>query len=408
MLVVTAMLLVFGRLSDVFGTKLVFILGMVVFTISSGLCAFSPSISYLIGFRALQGFGAAMIMSNTPVIVTNAFPPEKRGMGLGAIGGIVSVGLMLGPPLGGIIIHYLGWHFIFIVNIPVGILGILLSLKILPSRDKKISKKFSEVIDALLWVGGITSYVLIFGIAGKGGMSWIEAIGYASITLIIFIYFFSRQLKNDSGFLGADLLKNKIFMLSSSAGLFTYMGMIGVSFMMPFLLENSFGLDPLQTGRLLMVVPATTFIISPLSGFLSDKLGQRPVSVVGSIIMSISVFSFMGLTSESSLLRIGINLSGMGIGMGMFGSPNNSALMGSVSPKNRGSASGILATVRNLGMVTGLGMISLIYNSAIQKSSLNDISKYASAFKDTMPIIIIISIIAIIFTSLRKSVRGTN
>jgi len=387
---------------------LVFILGMIIFTLGSGLCALSPSIAYLIGFRALQGFGAAMIMSNTPVIVTNAFPPEKRGMGLGVIGGIVSVGLMLGPPLGGIIIHYLGWHYIFIVNIPVGIFGILLSLKILPRREKTAPKKFPEFFDSVLWVGGITSYILIFGIAGQGGMSWVEGIGYGSITLIIFACFFYRQLNNGAGLMGADLLKNKIFMLSSGAGLFTYMGMIGVSFMMPFLLEKSLGLEPLQTGRLLLVVPATTFIMSPLSGFLSDKLGQRPVSVLGSIIMSFSLFTFMSITPESSLLRIGINLSGMGIGLGMFGSPNNSALMGSVSAQSRGSASGILATVRTLGMVTGLGFISLMFNSAINKSSLDEISKYASAFKETLPIIVFISIIALIFTSFRKSVRGTK
>ncbi len=404
MLVVTAFLLVFGRLSDIYGQKLIFILGMAVFTGSSALCAFSGRIAYLIAFRAIQGLGAAMIMSNTPAIVTNVFPPEQRGTGLGVIGGVVSVGLMMGPPLGGIIIHYLGWPYIFLVNLPVGIAGIILSMKILPGRLFAGNTGQLKLVDPALWIIGITSFILVFGLAGRSGFSLGKAAPYSLVSLVLFGFFFARQFKSSAPLFDPVLLKNKIFVLSSAAGFFTYMSMIGVSFMMPFFLEWSLGLSPLNTGRLLMIIPATTMIASPLSGFLSDRYGQRPIAALGSIMVAVSMFYMLGFSAESSIVRIALNLVGMGVGIGMFGSPNNSALMGSVDNKNRGSAAGILATVRNLGMVSGLGLVSLYFNSGLNNPNPAKAILYAAAFHETMPMVIAFSLAAVLFSLFRRSV----
>ena len=403
LLVVTAFLLIFGRLSDLYGQKLVFISGMAVFTLGSGLCAFSHSIGQLIGFRVLQGLGAAMIMSNTPAIVTNAFPPEKRGMGLGAIGSVVSVGLMLGPPLGGMLIHYYGWKYIFLVNLPLGIAGIIFSIKIL-EEVKASSRVTFRLFDALLWIAAIVSFVLVFGIAGRNGFDPKEASLYAVLTIALVAFFFVRQWKTDRPLFNIGLLKNRVFMLSSGAGFFTYMGMIGLSFMIPFLLEKTFLLEPLQTGRVLVAIPATTVFVSPLAGYLSDRLGQRPISTMGLVVAVISMFFLFQLQPDSSLLRIVVNLVGLGFGLGFFGSPNNSALMGSVDQKNRGSAAGLLATVRNLGMVSGVSIVSLIFNSALARAVGSDIVNYAIAFKTALPVVILFVLFAVLLSGLRRSV----
>ncbi len=403
LLVVTAFLLIFGRLSDNYGQKLIFISGMVVFTAGSGLCALSQTIGQLIGFRVLQGVGAAMIMANTPAIVTNAFPDKNRGMGLGVIGSVVSVGLMLGPPLGGMLIHYYGWKYIFLVNLPVGIAGILFSIKVL--REFKPSSAVAfRVLDAVIWIAAITSFVFVFGTSGKPGFDLNSAIIYSILTLGLVILFFTRQWKSDRPLFDTILLKNKIFMLSSGAGFFSYMGMIGLAFMLPFLLEKTFVLEPLQTGRILIVIPATTVFASPLAGYLSDRMGQRSISTVGLVIAVVSMIFFFQLEPQSSVLRIVINMVGLGLGLGFFGSPNNSALMGSVDQKNRGSAAGLLATVRNLGMVSGVSVVSLVFNSALTGSIESEIVKYSVAFKAALPIVIVFAVVALILSSLRRSV----
>ena len=404
LLVVTAFLLVFGRLSDVYGQKLVFISGMIFFTVGSGLCILSANIGQLIAFRAFQGFGAAMIMSNTPAIVTNAFPAEQRGMGLGVIGSVVSIGLMLGPPLGGILIHYFGWHYIFAVNLPVGILGTIFSLKILKEHRADSSSRPFHPLDPLLWILSITSFVLIFGVGGRSGLNFGRATIYLAITVALVILFFARQRRSERPLFDPVFLKNGIFMLSSGAGFFSYMGMIGLSFMLPFFLEKSVGMPPLETGRLLMVIPATTVFASPLAGYLSDKLGQRSISTIGLFISTASMIFMFTLGHESSTLRMVVNLIGLGLGLGLFGSPNNSALMGSVDHKNRGAAGGILATVRNLGMVSGISIVSLVFNSALGRHLVGDTLKYSIAFKTALPVVVAFSAAAIILSSLRRSV----
>jgi nitrate/nitrite transporter NarK len=182
------------------------------------------------------------------------------------------------------------------------------------------------------------------------------------------------------------------------------MTMIALSFMLPYLLEHSFNFTPFNTGNILVIIPAMTVFMSPLSGILSDKFGQRPIASIGTFISTAAIAAMYLIKPGSSTLHIIINLGIFGIGLGMFGSPNNSALMGSVDLKDRGSAGGVLATVRNLGMVTGMGVISVIYNSGIGNPTTAVNAVYAQAFHSALPVVIVFSIIALIFSALRRSV----
>jgi EmrB/QacA subfamily drug resistance transporter len=409
LLVITALLLIFGRLSDLYGQKLIFTGGLLLFTLGSGLCAISTSIIQLVLYRSLQGVGAAMIVSNTSAIVTNAFPPEQRGTALGTIGAIVSIGLMSGPPLGGFLIHFLGWHSIFLVNVPIGIIAILLTLKILPEHKAAKGARMFHPLDSLLWVAAVLALVMAFRASGEMSSIIRDILIYTIICLGLIVVFIIRQKKAESPLLNPQFLKNSIFVYASVAGFFSYMAMIALTFMLPYLLEHTFGKSPLDTGTILVVIPATTVFASPISGILSDKFGQRPIASIGALISTLAIISMFLVSPDVPIWHLIISLVAFGVGLGMFGSPNNSALMGSVDYKDRGSAGGVLATVRNLGMVTGLGIISIIYNIGIKNSPrISDVTTYAHAFSSALPVVIAFSFVALIFSALRKSVAKVD
>ncbi|OGC89585.1 MAG: hypothetical protein A2W25_14580 [candidate division Zixibacteria bacterium RBG_16_53_22] len=403
LLVITALLLVFGRLSDIYGQKLIFTGGLLVFTVGSSLCAMSQNITQLVIFRSIQGVGAAMIVSNTSAIVTNAFPPEQRGRSLGIIGAVVSVGLMTGPPLGGFIIHYLGWQYIFLVNLPIGVAAILFTLKILPELKADRSSALFHPLDSILWIAGVTVLVLAFRISGQITSLAGDMLISFGVCFIFLATFYVRQIKSESPLLKPSFFKNNIVMFASVAGFFSYMTMISLTFMFPYLLQNAFGMTPFQTGLVLVCIPATTAFASPISGYLSDKFGQRPIATSGAALSTIAIISMYLITADSSTWRIILNLVIFGLGLGMFGSPNNSAIMGSVDIRDRGSAGGVIATVRNLGMVSGLGIISLVYNAGV-KSRGESMLAYLGAFKAAIPIIAVLSLMVLVFSALRRSV----
>lgn len=404
LLVITGLLLIFGRLSDICGQKLVFTGGLAVFTIGSAMCAAAQNVTQLAIFRSVQGIGAAMIVSNTPAIVTNAFPASQRGRGLGVIGAVVSVGLMLGPPLGGIIIHYLGWPFIFLVNLPIGVAAILLTLRVLPERKADVGGAPFNPLDSLLWVLGVTVLIVAFRASGRFSTVAGDFAIYFAAGMMLLSTFYLRQIRSAAPLLKPGFFRNQIFLFASIAGLFAYMSMISLTFMLPFVLEYTFGLSPLDSGKILMVVPATTAFVSPTSGHLSDKYGQRPIAGLGTIIFTGAIISMFYFSPTTPIWRVILSLVIFGLGFGMFGSPNNSALMGSVDIKDRGSAGGIMATVRNLGFVLGLGMISLIFNPGLLGRDPAGAQAYIAAFKGALPIIIGLSLMALIFSALRKSV----
>jgi EmrB/QacA subfamily drug resistance transporter len=404
LLVITALLLVFGRLSDIYGQKLVFTGGLFVFTIGSALCAISQSITQLVIFRSIQGLGASMIVSNTTAIVTNAFPSQQRGKGLGIIGAVVSVGLMLGPPLGGFIIHYLGWHYIFLINVPIGVAAIIFTWKILPEHKADKGSALFHPLDSVLWIVGVTVLVMAFRVSGQLTSVAGDMLISFGICIVLLGSFYIRQLRSESPLLKPSLFKNEIVLFASIAGFFSYMTMISLSFMFPYLLENTFKMTPLQSGLILVSIPATTAFASPISGHLSDKFGQRPIATLGTIMYIFAIITLFFINADSPTWRLVFSLILFGIGLGMFGSPNNSAIMGSVDIRDRGSAGGIVATVRNLGMVSGLGVISLVYNAGVKSSGGDDILTHLGAFKGALPIIAVLSLVTLIFSALRRSV----
>jgi MFS family permease len=324
---------------------------------------------------------------------------------MGAIGAIVSIGLMSGPPLGGLIIHYLGWNYIFLVNVPFGIIGILFTFKILPEHKSDKGAEIFHPLDSLLWVAGIITLIAAFSRNGQSSSFILNLIIFLLISIILLGLFFRRQIRSNSPLFNPTFLKNEIFLYASIAGFFSYMAMIGLTFMLPYVLQHAYDKSAFDAGKILVIIPAMTVFASPIAGHLSDKFGQRLIASLGSI-LSLTAIGFMYLFNMNTpLWQLILNLGIFGLGVGMFGSPNNSALMGSVDYKDRGSAGGILATVRNLGMVTGLGILSVIYNYGIKDQAQASNLDYIKAFHGALPIVMLLSFLALVFSALRRSVE---
>ncbi|MHB0999427.1 MAG: MFS transporter [Armatimonadota bacterium] len=362
LLVITGLLLTLGRLADLMGRKPIYIAGFLIFTIGSVLCGLSRSVHLLITFRAIQAVGAAMIMANGPAIITSVFPASERGKALGIMGMVVATGLTVGPALGGLLISISGWPLIFFINLPIGIIGIIFAQIVLAPERKGIERHF-DIPGAMLLMISLVSLSLALSEGNERG--WLSAfiIALFGSSMISGIVFIIRELNTVHPILDLALFRDRLFSSASISALISYIAMFCVMFLMPFYLSQVLGYKPRQMGFVLMAIPITVAMIAPLSGALSDKIGSRILGSIGIAIMSAGLLLISMLGSDPSLIRVAASLIIVGLGSAIFQSPNNSAIMGSVPPGMLGVASGMLATMRNLGMVIGITLSSAIYLS---------------------------------------------
>ncbi|MDO8683662.1 MAG: MFS transporter [Armatimonadota bacterium] len=362
LLAITSVLLTLGRLGDMIGRRKVYVAGIVVFTVGSVLCGISPSIHALIVSRALQGIGASMLMAMGPAITTAAFPSSERGRALGMIGTVVAVGLTFGPAAGGYIIKYLGWRWIFFINVPVAVIGVPLIYRFLRESVVSREEKFDIPGAALLFFS--LSCLLIALSYGNdfGWASW-KTLALAAGFVTFGVLFIRWEQRVPNPVFHLELFRNKIFMLSSTAAYISFISLFSVAVYMPFYLMQALEFSPVTTGQILMLVPATMSFIAPLSGWLSDKFGPRVLSSIGMATMSIGLFSLSRLGVKETASDIIWRLLLAGIGSGIFQSPNTSAILGAVPRNMLGVASGMVAMMRNLGMVSGVALIGAVVSA---------------------------------------------
>lgn len=380
LLAISCLLLPFGRLSDLYGRRLVFGMGLVVFTLGSVCCATSASIGALILSRVFQGIGASMLMSNGPAILTAAFPPSELGKALGTMAMVVSIGLICGPSIGGFLISQttLGWRLIFLINIPFGIIGTVLVLRYVPAPKSKKSSQAS-----FDWIGAfLQSVVIILLMAlfdppmvsiSQGSAFPISRALTAALVVIFTVIFLRVQLFVKNPILDLELLKDQTFWTGNLAGFFSFVAYSAIIVLMPFYLEQILSFSPRKAGLFMTAIPLTIFVIAPISGRLSDRIGSQELSAGGAFVAALALFLMSGglgtgidqATKPKMLL---IALSAVGLAMGLFQSPNNNAIMRSVPPEKLGSASALLATVRNVGLVTGTGLATSIFALRLEKS----------------------------------------
>ncbi len=360
LLTTTTLLLSMGRLGDMVGKKPVYVSGFVIFTLGSLLCGSAPSVQWLIGFRVLQAVGAAMTQALGIAIVTEAFPSHERGKALGISGTLVSIGIVLGPTLGGLLIDALSWRWIFYVNLPIGIIGTLMVLSYVPNFKPSGGQKF-DFAGAFVLLAGLLLLLLAMTFGQERGFADGLILGMLGTAVCILILFIIIEKRISHPMIDLQLFTNRLFNVSLLTGLLVFVTVAGVFILLPFYLENMLGYDTRQVGLMIAAVPILLGVTAPIAGTLSDKIGVRPIATCGLFIMLIGYLAMSRLNLSTTLPVYIISVLPFGAGVGVFQSPNNSAIMGSVPREKLGITSGLLAITRNLGQTTGIALLGTVW-----------------------------------------------
>jgi EmrB/QacA subfamily drug resistance transporter len=360
LLVLSGLLLTFGRLGDLRGHRPVYLWGFGIFVLGSALCGAAPSTNLLIAFRGLQAIGAAMLASNSPAILTGNFPASERGRALGTAATMTYLGLTVGPSLGGWLTATLGWRSVFYINVPVGALALTLSLLFIPCDAPVEANRPFDLPGAAVFLAGLVAFLLGLNKGAEWGWtspSILTLMGGAVFLLTIFVWI---ETRSPAPMLDLNLFRNRLFTASTINAILNYICVYTITFLIPFYLIQARGLDPAQTGLLLTAQPILMAIAAPISGALSDRIGSRTPGMIGMSLLAAGLFGLSRLTPETPLGLIAAGMAVCGLGTGIFISPNNSALMGSAPRNRQGIAAGILASARNIGMVLGVGLAGAI------------------------------------------------
>ncbi|MCL5237344.1 MAG: MFS transporter [Nitrospirae bacterium] len=363
MLTLTIFLPLFGRLSDMYGRSKLYNIGFVVFSVGSLLCGMSPTAGFMIVSRVIQAIGAGLLQANSVAIITHAFPANERGKAIGIQGAIQAISMSVGPFVGGILIATVGWRAIFYINIPIGILGTLAALFILPPNQKVKEKEKVDYLGAAFFASGLAFLVLAFNEGVKLGWASHTIIMYFLSSTVLLSLFIITELRVEHPLIDLKLFKNATFLIGNLTGMLSYYVLFAIMFLMPFYLEKVLGYSVALTGSLLTPIPLAMAVVAPFSGHISDKYGSRIMTTSGMLISALACFSllFMGVSAQLPLLVAVLIL--LGVGMGLFTPPNNSAIMGSAPRDKLGVAGGVLNMMRSLGLIFGVDISGVIFTT---------------------------------------------
>jgi len=353
----------FGRLADIYGRKKIFTIGVFFYTISSALCALAFSKESLIIFRVFQGIGSAMMFSTSMAILSSVFTTGERGKAFGIAVASTYLGLSLGPFLGGIMTQSLGWQSIFWINIPLGVLLLVLLFSLLKGEWAEAEGEKFDILGSVILSASLIA--LIMGMSSLPALKGILYIIGSVVGLLIFVLW---QHKISYPLLDFKLFsKNRVFAMSNLAAFINYSATYALTFVLSLYLQYVKGFEPAYAGIILIAQPVMMSLFSPLAGLLSDKSEPRIVASVGMALVSIGLALLVLVKQDTSVLSIVIFLMILGLGFALFSSPNTNAVMSSVEKKNYGIASSVLGTMRLTGQMFSMGIAMLVFSVVIGK-----------------------------------------
>jgi EmrB/QacA subfamily drug resistance transporter len=360
------LILMAGRLGDMIGKKKVFTSGLIVFVLSSALCGLSPGIYWLIAFRFLQAVGSAMIVSLGVAILAETWPPEEHGKAIGISAGLISVGAAAGPALGGFILHALNWRWIFFVNVPIGLLSLTLVRIYVPNLQPRYRDEKFDILGAVLI--GITTltFVLAMTFTQTRGLVSTPVVSLLIISAAALFAFVRIEKYVVHPMLDLSLFRNPGFTLNLLTGFTTFVCISGILLLFPFYLQLVKRMDQQQIGLVMSAVPLSLVVLAPLSGMLADRVGTRRVSLVGLTVILASYFLISRLTALTTPIKFILLTLPNGIGMAIFQSPNNTAIMSAVPKSRLGIANGMLGLSRTLGQLTGVSILGAFFALRLQ------------------------------------------
>jgi EmrB/QacA subfamily drug resistance transporter len=354
-----ALMLVGGKVADAYGRRLIFVVGIAVFTVASLLCGLADSGEMLIGARVLQGIGAALMNPATLSIIAATFPPRERGTAIGIWAGVSALALAIGPLVGGLITEHLDWSWIFFVNIPVGILGIAASyLFIDESRDETHAR-----LDLPgLATSGVGLFALTYGLIEANTYGWsstriVGSFVLAGVSLLVFVQLERRQR---DPMLPLELFRSGTYTGANLVVLLVALAMFGVFFFVSLYLQNILGYSAVQTGAAFLPLTILIILVAPIAGKTSDRLGSRGLMTAGMILIAAQLVMFSRLSGDARFWDLFPALVIGGIGMGLTMTPGAAAATRSVPVDKSGVGSAVLNSARQIGGTMGIAVMGAI------------------------------------------------
>ncbi len=359
-IVIVMMLLPFASLGELISYRKIYLIGITLFTSGSLLCAMAASFGGLVTARVVQGLGAAMVMSINTSLVKLIYPKKHLGKGIGLNATVVALGLVAGPVITGAILSVATWHWLFIINLPFGLIAFLLARKSLPENPTKVEGRHFDYREALLNALTFGLFFACFEAFSNDVAEWILLIGVALFLLTATVYVRYQQHR-EFPMLPLDLLQSSIFSLSIITSIVSFASQTLAMVGMPFLLMHSFGYDAVQTGVLMTAYPIVILVIAPISGFLIGRVSPELLGCFGLLMLCIGSFLLAFLPADCGFWDIVWRFAVCGLGFGFFQSPNNHLILSAAPTHRAGSASGMMASARLVGQTTGAACVAMAF-----------------------------------------------
>jgi EmrB/QacA subfamily drug resistance transporter len=369
MIASTVLVLTAGRLSDLFGRKRAYVAGFVVFAAASLGAGFSADATQLILWRVLQGIGSAFIFANAAALVTDAFPREELGLALGTNTMVAAVGLVLGPVLGGALVA-ISWPWVFWFNVPFALAGAAWGGVILRELAKPDSVRGYDLGGTVTFVVGLTG--LVFGISRGGISGWNDSlvIGALILAAVLLPLFVAIEHRGRAPMLDLSIFRNRLFGAATGAAFLNGLSRFALMFVFVFYFQGAQGDDPITAGIKLTPLALGMLIASPLAGRWADRHGSRTLAALGMFVSAVGLAAMTTLQVHSPYLQSALWLFIVGVGSGMFNSPNTAAMMGAVPAHRRGIAAGARMMLQNTGAVISIALVLAIVTSSVPKATL--------------------------------------
>lgn len=373
------LLVTFGRFGDLWGRRRLFVSGMLLFTLGSAACGLAPGIYPLIAFRALQGVGGSAMMPATLSIIAEMFPPGRRGAAMGIWGGVSGLATAIGPTLGGVIVQYAtwpgageSWRWIFLVNIPIGILGVVLALRIVPESKDPAAVESLDLPGVALITASL--FCLTFALIEGQSYGWLSGtiLGLFAAAAAAFALFFRREHRVRQPLIDFSLFRALDFAAGNATGLLLSAAMMGAFFIIPIFLQSVLGYSAVKAGFVMAPMSAVIIFAAPLAGVLSDRLGSKWIVAGGMFVLAAGLAWMAGLlpgigkiSPDTSPADLVVPFAISGIGIGLAVAPVTSAVMATAPRERVGNASGVLSTMRQVGSLMGIALLGAVLQNRV-------------------------------------------
>jgi EmrB/QacA subfamily drug resistance transporter len=375
--------------------------GLLAFAGGSALCGTAPTALVLVACRGMQGLGAAMLLSSGQALLAEVFPEGQRGRALAWMHVAVALGFTLGPALGGLLVEVVGWRWVFAVNAPIGLSAAVVTSRVLPAGRRSPQHRFDLAGAALLVARLLLTLLALTRIQQRmlASASALLVVGLGVLATFTFV-----ERRTAQPMVALDLFRRRAFTAGLLAAFLNFIAMVSNMFLIPFWLQNQLLLNPARAGLIMMAVPLTILWAAPVGGWLSDRLGPRAPATAGLLLVTATVV-LMACLSGGASPRTMIRVLGLyGLGAGLFQSPNNSGVLGAAPPDRLGTASGTLATLRQLGQVAGIAIASTVWvtrQQAYLAVGLPGVVAQGAGFRDAFLVLAVAGLLAVVASALR-------